>query len=62
MKTINQSNWEQACCEVRSAELLAIEGGASPSESELLALYRQSFLNHGIFYTVQAEHCLNNGY
>jgi hypothetical protein len=47
---------------VSLAELQAIEGGASPSESELLALYRQRFLNHGIFYTVQAGHCLSSGY
>jgi hypothetical protein len=61
MQTTNESSTEQACREAPPAELQAVQGGSSLSEWEVLALYRQSMLNHGILYTVQPGQTINVG-
>ena len=39
--------------ELDSAEMAGVEGGIS--EWDAMALYRQSFLNHGYFYRVKDD-------
>jgi hypothetical protein len=67
MKTINEPNREPACHALGPAELEAIQGGSPtlplppPSSAELVALYRQAFVNHGFFFTVKANPSLIEG-